>query len=154
VGAGINGKMNELCAVAGLVQLKYIEKIIESRKKIDAIYRNGLRKITGIRLNDIDKNVKSNYSYFPILVENNYRLSRDGLKEFLEAENIYTRRYFYPIITDFELYKEQINPEQCELKNAKEAASKILCLPIYPDLSTSEIKKIINVIHKGSLNNG
>lgn len=154
VGAGINGKMNELSAVAGLVQLNYIENIIGKRKNIDTVYRKELSEIAGIRIIEIGENIKSNYSYFPILVENNYRLSRDGLKKLLEKENIFARRYFYPIITEFEPYDIPNYRDKYMLKNAKDAASKILCLPIYPDLSISKVKKIASIIREHQLKNG
>ena len=93
--------MNEFQAAFGLLQLKTIDDDIRKRKFVTEYYQNGLKNITGIRvLNDME-NVKHNYSYFPIFVNNNYPLTRDELYQKLKDHNIFGRRYFYPLISDF-----------------------------------------------------
>ncbi len=96
---GINGKMNEIQAAFGLLQLKHIDSVINKRQKIDAHYRDELSQVTGIKIIEPASNSQSNYSYFPILVEPNYVLSRDELYNKLKSEGIYARRYFYPLIS-------------------------------------------------------
>lgn len=142
VQTGINGKMSEFNAALGLLQLKHVDKAIEARKSIDQLYRKGLKNLVGIRCHDLPNSAKLNYGYFPIFVDEAYPLSRDELYEKLKSAGIYGRRYFYPLITDFPMY--------ASLKNAvpiaKEISSKVLCLPIYPELKESEVEFIIDQI--------
>lgn len=145
VEAGINGKMNELQAAFGLLQLKTIETNIEKRKRITGIYRNYLSGIKGLRmLNDI-ADVKHNYSYFPIFLNNDFPISRDALYEKFKANNILTRRYFYPLITEFTPYKKT-NESSNSLPIASKLAKEVLCLPIYSDLTEDNIHSIVSVI--------
>lgn len=146
VGPGINGKMNEIQAAFGLLQLKTIDQDILRRKKVAKRYQNILIKVKGIRiLRDID-NVKHNYSYFPIFVEDDYPLTRDELYEKLKSNNIYGRRYFYPLISDFPTYKSLPSSDSENLKIATNTANQVICLPIYPELSYSDQKIITNLI--------
>jgi len=106
VGPGINAKMNEFSSALGLLQLKYIDKALGKRKKIAQFYRKKLVGIPGIRyLNDIPR-VEHNYAYFPIFInEKEYGKTRDEVYEELKKHNIYCRRYFYPLISQFSTYK-------------------------------------------------
>lgn len=147
VAAGVNGKMSEVNAAFGLLQLKHIDKAIESRKTIDSHYRNALSEIPGISLlNPLDLE-KHNFSYFPILVENEYPLSRNELYFLLKENNIHGRRYFYPLISEASTYRQQsyINSSP---EIALQVADKVLCLPIYPHLSIHEIDKVIQLIRQ------
>ena len=143
---GINGKMSEFNAALGLLQLKYIDQAIENRKAIDCYYRNKLRQCTGIRMLEKTNNVISNYSYFPIMIDPEYPLSRDALYEKLKMHDIHPRRYFYPLISDFPMYKDFPSANCNNLAFAKQAASRILCLPIYPDLCFETVDKICRLI--------
>ncbi|MBU3613691.1 DegT/DnrJ/EryC1/StrS family aminotransferase [Polynucleobacter sp. Latsch14-2] len=146
--AGINGKMSEVNAAFGLVQLNHIDAALDGRKKVDTLYRSLLKDVVGIKcLEDTGKKV-ANYSYFPILVEQDYPLTRDELYQKLKDCNIYARRYFYPLISQFPTYKNLNSSNSKNLLNALDASEKVLCLPIYPDLENGEIKKIVNVINK------
>ena len=87
-----------------------------------------------------------NYSYFPVLIEHNYPLTRDDLYEELKIHGIFTRRYFYPLITDFPMYRGLKSADPSGLLQATKIAQKILCLPIYPDLSESDQQRIIEYI--------
>ena len=146
--AGINGKMSEINAAFGLAQLNHIDAILEGRKKVDALYRSLLKDVNGIRcLEDAGEKV-ANYSYFPILIEQDYPLTRDELYQKLKDCNIFARRYFYPLISQFPMYKNLNSSNSKNLLSALDASEKVLCLPIYPDLENGEIKKIINVINK------
>ena len=147
VAPGINGKMSELNAAFGLLQLNYIDKAIEQRKKIDHFYRQKLKKIKGIQLLiKPPKTITANYSYFPIFVEPNYKLDRDELYQKLKDNNIFGRRYFYPLITDFPMYRGLPSASPSNLPVATEIANKVICLPIYPSLTEDILNKIINII--------
>lgn len=145
VNSGINGKMSEFNAALGLLQLKYIDTEILKRKLIDSKYRDKLKDIKGI---DCISNFAkiSNYSYFPIIVNEDYPLSRDQLYDKLKRNNIYSRRYFYPLISDFPMYKEYESAQHSNLPVARKIASMILCLPIYPVLSNEQIEYIVELI--------
>lgn len=144
--AGINGKMSEINAAFGLVQLKHIDKALNERKKIDLIYRKSLSEVKGITLLDNEKEKVSNYSYFPILINENYPISRDMLYEKLKQRKIYARRYFYPLITDLDAYKNNNIGDSKNTPIAKIAADQILCLPIYHNLPYEDQMRIINII--------
>ncbi len=147
VSLGINAKMNELQAAFGLLQLKSIDKDIAKRKKVAEYYRLLLKKIKGIRvLNDID-NVNHNYSYFPIFVEKNYPLTRDELYQKLKEKNVFARRYFYPLISEFSMYKKLESSKPENLSNAVIIANEVICLPIYPELSETEILLVFDIIN-------
>lgn len=146
VAPGINGKMSEFNAALGLLQLKHIDKALARRKEVDLAYREGLKNVTGIScLNDAGENV-ANYSYFPILVDSNYPISRDDLYQKLKDYGIHTRRYFYPLISDFPMYRGLPSAHRENLPVATAAAQQILCLPIYPDLDMSVVAQIITFI--------
>ncbi len=149
VAPGINGKMDEVRAAFGLLQLKYVDEAIAKRKVIAETYRNELKGLNGITYFEDFPNVKHNYSYFPIFVdEKEYGMSRDGLYEKLKANNIYGRRYFYPLISEFSTYRGLESAAKENLPNAHKVANEVICLPIYPDLEMSDVKKISNCIKK------
>ena len=146
VAAGINGKMSEFNAALGLLQLKYIDKAIALRNNIDSAYRMRLNDIKGIRcLSDAGETV-ANYAYFPILIESEYQLSRDELNEVLKNKGIYPRRYFYPLISEYPMYRGLQSAGRDNLSVATEASHNILCLPIYPDLDISVVNDICDLI--------
>ena len=144
---GINAKMNEIQAAYGLLQLKYIDGFINKRKEITEQYRGLLSNIDGIRfLSDMD-GVSHGYSYFPILVDKSvYGISRDDLYLKLKENSIFARRYFYPLISNFEPYCNLPSAKTDNLRNATNASNQVLCLPIYVELSTSDIERIVNII--------
>lgn len=146
VAPGINGKMSEINAAIGLVQLSHIDQALADRKKIDDLYRKKLKEVKGIKIVEINDQVISNYSYFPILVQEDYPLTRDELYEKLKNNNIFARRYFYPLISDFTFYKELSSSEISNLKAAKAASEKVICLPIYPSLDKKKVCFISSTI--------
>ena len=144
--AGINGKMSEINAAFGLLQLKYINEALASRKKVDALYRSQLNGTKGIEcLQDSGEEV-ANYSYFPILVGEDYPLSRDELYQKLKDNGIYTRRYFYPLISDYPMYCNLPSAAQTNLQVSNNSAQKVLCLPIYPSLDSDDQMQIISIL--------
>ena len=146
VAPGINGKMSEINAAFGMLQLQHIDDALAQRKRIDAAYREALRDVPGIRcLQNAGEHV-ANHSYFPVLVEADYPLSRDALYQKLRDNNIFARRYFYPLITDFPMYRGMPSAHRENLPVATAAALKVICLPIYPALTPQELQRIIQLI--------
>ncbi|MDZ4097102.1 MAG: DegT/DnrJ/EryC1/StrS family aminotransferase, partial [Methylophilaceae bacterium] len=146
VAPGINGKMSEINAAFGVLQLQYIDEALAKRKAIDSIYRKKLEGLKGITcLNDAGE-IKANYSYFPVLVQPDYPLSRDALYQKLKDQGIYARRYFYPLISDFPMYRSMSSAQRSNLPVAADAASKVLCLPIYPALTPQDQQRVINIL--------
>lgn len=148
---GINGKMSEVNAAFGLLQLKHVDAAIARRRKIDALYRAELSAVKGITCLPEPVDTERTFSYFPIFVENDYPLSRDGLYSRLKEHNIHSRRYFYPLISDMPMYRGFPSSSQANLPAAESISKKILCLPIYPDLLASEQEYLIEIISKSSL---
>jgi dTDP-4-amino-4,6-dideoxygalactose transaminase len=149
VAPGINGKMSEFNAAFGLLQLKHVDAALARRKEIASDYRKALADVTGIRvLADADKTAVNN-AYFPILVGPEYPISRDALYQRLQDHGIYGRRYFYPLISDFPMYRGLPSAQHVNLPVAVDAASRVLCLPIYPALQSKDQQRVIDVIHGG-----
>lgn len=150
VAPGINGKMSEINAAFGLVQLKHINGALAKRKEIDTAYREQLASVKGIRCLGGTGDAESNHSYFPILVQPEYPLSREALYQKLKDHGIFARRYFYPLISDFPMYRSMPSAQRDNLPVAADASVKVLCLPIYPALSEQDLYRIVAVI-KGIL---
>ncbi len=148
VAPGINGKMSELNAAFGLLQLKHVDAALTRRKEIDHAYRAGLKGVKGIVCLNSDEQATTNHSYFPILVQHDYPQSRDALYQKLKDHNIYARRYFYPLISDFPMYRSMPSAHRDNLPVATDAAMKVLCLPIYPALTQADMQRVIDLIAK------
>ncbi|MCS3455397.1 dTDP-4-amino-4,6-dideoxygalactose transaminase [Aeromonas sp. BIGb0405] len=143
---GINGKMSEINAAFGLVQLKHIDQAMQQRQAVDTRYRTALADVQGITIYQHHPEANSNYSYFPILVEADYPLSRDELYEKLKVNNILSRRYFYPLISNMPMYRGLPSAQIGQLPEANQLADKVLCLPIFHELSADEQMQIIETI--------
>jgi dTDP-4-amino-4,6-dideoxygalactose transaminase len=147
VAPGINAKMNEMQAAIGLLQLKDFEKNRQIRKEISENYRARLSKIEGLRYLSEIKNVVSNYAYFPIFIdENKFGMSRDNLYLRLKENNIFARRYFYPLISHFPTYRSLSSAEPDRLPVSERVSNEVICLPIYADLTKEDFAKIIQVL--------
>jgi dTDP-4-amino-4,6-dideoxygalactose transaminase len=144
VAPGINGKMSEFNAALGLLQLKYADQAIERRRSIDAAYRKQLRGVEGIRC--LGGEGVTNCAYFPILVQPEYPLSREELCQKLRENGIYPRRYFYPLISDFPMYRGLPSAARSNLPVASKAANEVVCLPIYPALTIEQADSIAGII--------
>lgn len=142
VALGTNAKMNEAQAAIGLVLMKHLDRIILLRKKWHHCYVEHLKDIDGIKLTSIPDNVEHNYSYFPILIEKDYPLTRDQLYDKFIEQNIFPRKYFHPLITDFSLYKNYKIISKHKTPNARRIADSVLCLPLYPDLTESDVDRV------------
>ena len=146
VAPGINGKMSEFNAALGLLQLKGIDEALQKRKAIDVRYREGFAGVKGIHcLPDAGEKV-ANYAYFPILVRPEYPLNREELYQKLRDNGIYARRYFYPLISDFPMYRGLPSATHLNLPVASKAANEVICLPIYPALYNEQVDSIIELI--------
>ncbi len=143
---GINGKLNEVSAAFGLLQLKHIDEALAQRQEIDQLYRYLLADIRGIRCLPPGPQTFSNHAYFPILVEEDFPLRRDELYSFMREQGVLVRRYFYPLISDFSMYNSLPSAKPANLPVASSVAAKILCLPIYPGLSRENIGLIADLI--------
>jgi dTDP-4-amino-4,6-dideoxygalactose transaminase len=146
VAPGINGKMSEINAAFGLLQLQYMSQVLERRAHIATRYREQLSKVQGIHCLSQGHQTVANYSYFPVLVQNDYPLSRDALYQKLKDQGIYARRYFYPLISDFPMYRGLPSAARSNLPVAATAAERVLCLPIYPALTDDDLSRVIELI--------
>lgn len=146
VAPGINAKMSEINAAFGLLQLKHMPHVMQRRADIDARYREQLQNVKGIRCLPKAGQKIANHSYFPILVGPDYPFSRDELYQKLKSKGIYARRYFYPLISDFPMYRGLPSAEPANLPVATKAAQQVLSLPIYPALEAQAQQRIIDLI--------
>ena len=140
--------MNELQSAFGLLQLKEIDANITKRKLATAQYRKLLKDVKGIRLLEDMVDVDHNYSYFPVFINEKFNYTRDGLYEKLKLSNIFTRRYFYPLVSTFEPYNSFISSHKNNLGNAYKLSEEVLCLPISSELSNEQIEFITQAIKK------
>jgi len=148
IAPGINAKMSEIQAAMGLLHLKYMDVVIEKQKQLAITYRELLSSIDGIYyLSDIE-NVLHNYSYFPVLInEEEYGKNRDDVYEELKKNEIFCRRYFYPLISQFPIYNNLASALKGKMPVAEKIAEQVLCLPIYANLEKEEVKCICKIIH-------
>ncbi|SFU20314.1 dTDP-4-amino-4,6-dideoxygalactose transaminase [Kosakonia arachidis] len=147
VAPGINGKMNEMQAAFGLLQLQYIDEAIGKRKAIYERYRHVLSGIKGLSFINYAESLNWNYAYCPIFIDERYfPLKRDELHHQLKKQEVFARRYFYPLISEFPMYKGLPSTASYNLPNALHVSSQVLCLPLYPDLRDDEFERIVNII--------
>jgi len=146
VAPGINAKMHEVTAAFGLLQLKYVDKALAERQRIDAKYRQLLAGAKGVRCLGPSAERKANYAYFPILLDADYPVARDALYEIFRKRDIWVRRYFYPLIADFPMYRGLPSARRDNLPAAASATERVLCLPIYPGLDDDTIERIVGIV--------
>ena len=148
VAPGINGKMSEINAAFGLLQLQHMNKVMARRREIDARYRQGLKGIKGLQVVDECSATTANYSYFPVLINGDYPISRDALYQCLKDHGVFARRYFYPLISEFPMYRGLPSAKPSNLPVATDIANRVLCLPIYPALSDLDVTRIVALLEK------
>lgn len=147
IAPGINGKMDEVRAAYGLLQLKHVNKAISQRQRVAKKYRKELRSVKGISFMEDISGVRHNYSYFPIFVDEiAYGMTRDELYFKLREKNIFGRRYFYPLISEFATYRGLPSARKENLPNAHKLADSVICLPMYHELQTEDIERVIEII--------
>ncbi len=144
--AGINGKMSEVQAAMGLLHLRYIDDAIARRAQVAALYRRELAHIPGVKAFALSEDGKPNHSYFPVLVDAPYPQTRDELYLRLRDLGIFTRRYFFPLISDMPMYRRFPSSAASNLPHARWLADHVLCLPIYPDLSDEDVSRVVAAI--------
>ena len=159
VAPGINSKMDEMRAAYGLLNLRQVDAAIEARKQVAKQYVDALQDVQGIKIFQpmIDTLASSpnnlsphhlNYSYFPIFVdEEQYGISRDALYEKMKANNVLGRRYFYPLITDFDPYKDIPSANPVNLPVANKIANQVICLPMHHALSEEDVTRVLRIIY-------
>jgi len=148
VAPGINGKMSEINAAFGLLQLGHMQHVARRRAEVDALYREQLRDVAGLRCLPQFATGRANHAYFPVLVGDGFALTRDELYWHLKRHNVHARRYFYPLITDFPMYRGLPSAHPSNLPVAKDVSARVLCLPIYPDLLRSDQERVIELIQE------
>lgn len=147
VAPGINGKMDEIRAAYGLLNLKIVDQAIQCRKEIAYQYRKALQGVPGITIMQDFPHVKHNYAYFPIFIDaEKYGKTRDQLYSQMKEQNVFGRRYFYPLISDFSTYRGLDSAKPENLPNATQIAENVICLPIYHTLTDEDVQHVINCI--------
>ena len=149
VGPGSNGKMNELQAALGIVQLAHVDQEIASRAEAVKIYTEQLQDTPGISLLPNPPRVTQNYGYMPIFVdEKAYGSSRDDLYFRLRDAGMYSRRYFYPLISEFPPYRGLPSASSAALPQATARAQSVICLPVYGGIDTEEVLRVCEIINR------
>lgn len=151
VAPGINGKMNEFQAAFGMLQLKHIDAALAVRKTVYETYRDALAHVHGLTFLEAGQSTQWNYAYCPMFIhEGLFPMSRDRLYQELKDQGVFVRRYFYPLISEFPMYKGYASSAPGNLPVASSMAQSVLCLPIHPNLSAGEQNKIIDIIMRAS----
>ena len=149
VAPGINAKMSEVQAAMGLIQLKYIDGVISKRKKIVERYRELLKNIDGLTYMNDFPDVVHCYSYFPIFIKKEkFGNLRDHVYEKLKMNNIFGRRYFYPLISQFPTYRGLESAQTGKMPVAESVTEEVICLPIFPELQPEQQIKIVECINE------
>lgn len=145
---GVNAKMNEFCAIMGLCNLRHIEDVISERKKRYEYYKDRLSGICGIEIFEGNKEGSKNYGYFPILVNREYKLSRNELYDKLKSKGIYSRKYFYPVTPDQACFKNKY--KNVSIECARALSEQVLTLPLYEELELKALDRIVDVLSRYS----
>ena len=149
VAPGINGKMDEMRSAYGLLNLQQVDAAIEARHQVAIKYRNALRAVSGIHFWDDMPGVRHNYSYFPIFIKaEEYGETRDSLYYRMKEQGILSRRYFYPLISNFPTYRGLSSANKENLPLGNKMADEVLCLPMHHSLSDNDVERIISSIIK------
>jgi len=144
---GINSKVDEVRCAYGLLNLKQVDSAIAHRRRVADIYREALRNVPGIRFYEDMPGVRHNYSYFPIFVDaKEYGMTRDALYFKLQSAGVYGRRYFYPLISTFNTYRNLPSAAPANLPVATRIADEVICLPMHHALSEDDIERVVSVV--------
>lgn len=146
VAAGINGKMSEINAAFGLLQLDHVDAAVSRRRAVDAQYMNRLQEVKGVRFPAWPETIVRNHSYFPVLITPEFRCSRDELYEGLKGSGILARRYFYPLIAEFPMYRSLPSANVLNLPVALDISRQIICLPMHPNLCDEDVDRVCDFI--------
>lgn len=146
---GINGKMNEFQAAFGLLNLKIYRYEQEKRQKLKEFYDSELSKIEGIKIPKMPDGVTNSYQYYPIVIENNYPISRNEIYSKFKEKNIFTRKYFYPACSDYDCYRNDLSVKLAHLPVTNDLKNKVLCLPYYGSLEKEAAEYIVEKLKQG-----
>ena len=142
---GANAKMNEFCAAMGLCNLRHVDEDIARRGEASGIYRERLSGVKGLQLPAVQPRVKSNHSYFPLVVDETvFGTDRNGVYDALAARDIIARKYFWPLVSDYECYRGTYDSDDTPI--AKRISNRVLTLPLYPDLPAEDVRRICDII--------
>jgi dTDP-4-amino-4,6-dideoxygalactose transaminase len=140
---GINGKMNELSAVMGLLVLEMFENEQNKRRDILAAYHENLKDIEGVKFIDDNQSVKNSYQYFCIQIdEKKFGKSRDYVHDAFKKYNVMTRKYFFPLCSDYSCYRQLPSSNKNNLPVASKVVEEILCMPFYGGLTSEDVARI------------
>jgi dTDP-4-amino-4,6-dideoxygalactose transaminase len=145
---GINGKMNEIQASIGLLNLELFKEEQSKRMEVKKIYKNELSPIKDIRIPEMPGNTTDSLQYFPIVIEEDFPLTRNQIYDEFKKYNIFTRKYFYPLCSDYEVYKNLRSSSIDNLPVANNLKNKILCLPLYGNLDKESVMNICDLFKK------
>ena len=144
-GVGANAKMNEFCAAMGLCNLRMLEGEIAKRKTVAQRYRRNLQDIEGLQMNPIQKDVESNYAYFPVVIdEKSFGATRNEVHEALAREGIGARKYFYPLTNTFDCFHGKFDASKTPV--ALHVSKRVLTLPLYADLALEDVDRICDIL--------
>ena len=144
-GIGANAKMNEFCAAMGICNLRHVNDEIAKRKKITEYYRAHLENVPGIQLNCVQENVESNYSYFPVIIDEKvFGSTRNEVFSYLEENDICARKYFYPLTNTFDCFHGKYDANTTPV--ALHISKRVLTLPLYADLALDDVDRICDLI--------
>lgn len=146
VAPGINGKMNEVSAAMGLLQLRHIAEALHTRAAIFHRYQQAFQGISTLHLQQVPAGLEWNHAYCPLFVHPEHPVDRDTIYERLKSNGIHARRYFYPLTSSFPMYRGLPSAAVERLPNAHRLAGQVICLPIYPSLSTKDQVRLIDVV--------
>ena len=142
---GINAKMNEFCVAMGICNLRHIDDELKKRRKVYKRYVERLSNVPGVTISKEQNNVKPNYAYFPVVFDKSvFGKNRDEVMDVLAKENIFSRKYFYPLINDYECYRNEYDSNLTPI--AKRISDNVLTIPMYANLSTEEVDTICDII--------
>lgn len=142
---GGNAKMNEFQAAMGICNLRHIDEEIAKRKAVVGHYRKRLSDVCGIKLCEEQTGVKPNYAYFPVVFDN-FKYTRDEIYARLLEQDILARKYFYPLVNEYDCYKGLPTAGAKKTPVAKHIADRVLTLPLYADLSIDDVDRICDII--------
>ena len=149
IAPGINSKVDEVRAAYGILNLRQVDAAIEARHQVAIKYREALRPVDGISFMDDMPGVRHNYSYFPIFVDaEKYGMTRDELYFKMKEQNVLSRRYFYPLISEFSTYRGLPSASKENLPNAHKMADSVICLPMHHALGEEDIERVLKLIVK------
>ena len=141
---GGNAKMNELCAAMGLCNLRHFDEEVAKRARVEERYRERLGDVEGLRLIEPQAGVKPNHAYMPVLFEDGFGATRDEVFAALAAQGVAARKYFYPPVSDYECYRGRF--DSADTPVARDAAARVLCLPMYADLAPKDVDRVCDVV--------